>query len=230
MIDDNPFVEPAKKFPDSIHASDQKRLTTEIDAVVRAEVLPAFQDFADFVSKDYAPHGRSTIGLSSLPDGARRYQQAIKEQTSTDMTAAEIHALGLREVARLTGLLIDLARKQGYTDLAGFRAALNSDPKYIPQSADQVVEDFRKYVTQMQSTLSELFNAYPIAALTVEAVPASEPGNAHTISVAHRMARDRRELWLRPQTMRRDGCLATKLLRTTKVFPVIICKSRCSSN
>jgi len=178
VIAENPFVEPTKKFPPSIGAADQKRLITEINAIVSAEVLPAFQNFADFISKDYAPHGRSTIGLSGLPDGVRRYQQAIKEQTSTDMTAAEIHSLGLREVARLTGLLTDLAHKQGYTDLASFRAALNNDPKYIPKSADQIVDDFRKYVTQMQPKLSELFNIYPTTALTVEAVPASEPGNA----------------------------------------------------
>jgi uncharacterized protein (DUF885 family) len=178
VIAENPFLEPTKKFPDSITAADQKRLTTEINAVVSTEVLPAFQNFAEFVSKDYAPRGRSTIGLGNLPDGARRYQQAIKEQTSTEMTAAEIHALGLREVGRLTGLLTDLAHKQGYGDLASFRAALNSDPKYIPKSADQIVDDFRRYVTQMQPKLSELFDVYPKTPLTVEAVPASQPGNA----------------------------------------------------
>ena len=178
VITENPFVAPAKNFPDPMSAADRKRLTTEINSVVSAEVLPAFQNFADFVSKDYAPHGRSNIGLSSLPDGARRYQQAIKEQTSTDMTAAEIHALGLREVTRITGLLTDLAHKQGYTDLASFRAALSSDPKYIPKSADQIVEDFRRYVTQMQPKISELFDVYPKFPLTVEAVPPSQPGNA----------------------------------------------------
>jgi uncharacterized protein (DUF885 family) len=94
------------------------------------------------------------------------------------MTSAEIHALGLREMARITGLLTDLAHKQGYTDLASFRAALNSDPQYIPKSADQIVADFRRYVTQMQSKLSELFNVYPETRLTVEAVPASQPGTA----------------------------------------------------
>jgi uncharacterized protein (DUF885 family) len=178
VISENPFLVPATKFPDSISAADQKRLTAEINDAVNAEVLPAFQHFADFISKDYAPQGRTTIGLRSLPDGARRYRQAIKEQTSTNMTSAEIHALGLREVGRITGLLTNLAHQQGYADLASFRAALNTDPKYIPRSADQIVEDFRKYVTQMQSKLSELFDVYPKAPLTVEAVPSSQPGNA----------------------------------------------------
>jgi uncharacterized protein (DUF885 family) len=181
VITENPFRSPEKKFPASISAADQQRLTAEIDEVVRAKVLPAFNNFADFISKEYAPRSRTTIGLRSLPDGARRYQQAIKEQTSTDMTPAEIHALGLREVARITGLLDDLAHKQGFIDLASFRAALNSDPKYIPHSADQIVEDFRRYVTQMQPKLPQLFKVYPTTPLTVEAVPASQPNATHYI-------------------------------------------------
>ena len=153
VISENPFLVPATKFPDSISAADQKRLTAEISEAANAEVLPAFQHFADFIGKDYAPQGRTTIGLRSLPDGARRYRQAIREQTSTDMTSAEIHALGLQEVGRITGLLTNLAHQQGYADLASFRAALNTDPKYIPKSAGQIVEDFRKYVRRMQSSI-----------------------------------------------------------------------------
>lgn len=176
-IAENPFLAPTKKFPASISEEDQKRLTDEIVQVTNAEVLPAYRRFADFIAKEYAPHGRTTIGLNSLPDGARRYQQAIREQTTTDMSPAEIHALGLREVERINGLLTDLAIKAGYKDLPSFRAALNSDPKYIPQSADQIVEDFRRYVDQMQPRLPELFGVFPKAPLTVEAAPASQPNN-----------------------------------------------------
>ena len=176
-IAENPFVAPTKKFPTSISSEDQKRLTEEIVQVVNTEVLPAYRRFAEFISKEYAPHGRTTIGLNSLPDGARRYQQAIREQTTTEMTPNEIHSLGLREVARINGLLNELALKAGYKDLKSFRAALNSDPKYIPRSADQIVEDFRRYVNQMQPRLPELFGVFPKTPLTVEAVPASQPNN-----------------------------------------------------
>lgn len=176
-IAENPFVAPTKKFPASISSEDQKRLTEEIVQVVNAEVLPAYRRFAEFISKEYAPHGRTTIGLNSLPDGARRYQQAIREQTTTEMTPAEIHSLGLREVARINGLLNDLALKAGYKGLTSFRAALNSDPKYVPKSADQIVEDFQRYVNQMQPRLPELFGVFPKTPLTVEAVPASQPNN-----------------------------------------------------
>src|SRR3984893_55448 len=176
-IAENPFLAPTKKFPDSISAENQKRLTEEIVQVVNSEVLPAYHGFADFIAKDYAPHGRTTIALNSLPDGARRYRQAIREQTTTDMSPAEIHGLGLREVGRINGLLTDLALKADYKDLSSFRAALNSDPKYIPKSPDQIVDDFRRYVSQMQPRLPELFGVSPKHPLTVEAVPASQPNN-----------------------------------------------------
>ena len=176
-IAENPFLAPTKKFPVSISAEDQKRLTEETVQVVNSEVLPAYRRFADFIAKDYAPHGRTTIGMNSLPEGARRYQQAIREQTTTDMSPAEVHALGLREVERITGLLTNLAIKAGYKDLGSFRAALNSDPKYIPNSPDQIVDDFRRYVSQMQPHLPELFGVFPRNPLTVEAVPASQPNN-----------------------------------------------------
>ena len=175
IIAEDPFLLPTTKFPSSISVADQKRLTDEIVSTASNEVLPAYKRFAGFVANDYAPHGRTAIGLSSLPDGARRYQNAIHEQTTTSMTPAEIHALGLREIARINGLLTNLAHKAGYPDLKSFRAALNSDPKYIPTSADQIVEDYRHYVKQMEPRLPELFLDYPKTKLVVEAIPASQP-------------------------------------------------------
>jgi uncharacterized protein (DUF885 family) len=175
IITEDPFLLPTTKFPSSISAADQKRLTDDIVSATNTEVLPAYKRFATFVANDYAPHGRTAIGLSSLPDGARRYQNAIHEETTTNMTPAEIHALGLREIARINGLLTDLAHKAGYPNLKSFRVAINSDPKYIPKSADQIVEDFRHYVNQMEPRLPELFLDYPKTKLVVEAIPASQP-------------------------------------------------------
>ena len=139
-------------------------------------MLPAYRKFSDFIAKDYAPHGRSSIGMSGLPNGEALYRNAIREQTTTNMTPAEIHALGLREVAG-SGLLAELEHKAGYADLKSFRAALNSDPKYVPKSAEQIVDDFRHYVDAMQPHLSTLFRDFPKEPLTVEAMPPNQPGN-----------------------------------------------------
>jgi uncharacterized protein (DUF885 family) len=177
-IDENPFLLPTRQYPASIAPEQQQRLTMEITQAVDSEVLPAYRRFAAFVSSEYAPRGRGSIGLGALPGGERLYRNAIREQTTTDLSPAQIHALGLSEVARIEGELEQLARTAGYSDLAAFRAALNSDPKYVPQSADQIVDDFRHYVGQMQPRLPELFGVFPQAPLTVEAVPPSQPGNA----------------------------------------------------
>jgi uncharacterized protein (DUF885 family) len=174
-IAENPFLEPIRRFPASVSDPDQKRLSDEITAAVIAEVLPAYQHFLGFIEDEYIPHGRATIGLSNLPDGARRYQNAILEQTTTRMSAAQIFSLGQREVARINLLLAELAHGAGY---GSFRLALNGDPRYIPTSADAIVADYRHYIEQMQPHLPELFNLLPKTPLTVEAVPSSQQGNA----------------------------------------------------
>jgi|SRR5579864_7287852 len=176
-IAEDPFLAPTKKFPASFSTEERKRLSEDVAQVVNSEVLPAYRRFADFITHDYIPHGRATLGLNRLPNGNRRYQQAIREQTTTNMSPAEIHELGLREVERIEGLLTQLAAKAGYKDLKSFRDALNGDPKYIPHSPEQIVEDFRRYVSQMQPRLPELFGVFPKDPLTVEAAPASQPNN-----------------------------------------------------
>ncbi len=177
-IEENPFLAPLKQFPASISEADQKRLTVAIAAAVNDEVLPAYRRFAEFVAKEYAPHGRTTLGLGSLPDGARRYQNAIREQTTTNMSPAEIRALGLKEVARITQAMNDLAHKAGYADLQAYRAALAANPKYIPQSPEQIVGDFSRYIAQMQPRLPDLFATLPKTPVSVEPIPPSQPGNA----------------------------------------------------
>jgi len=176
IITEDPFLRPTKKFPTSISSYDQDRITAQVTEVVNDEVIPAYKSFRDFVKNDYAPHARRGIGLSSLPRGAEMYQNAIHEQTTTNMTPVEIHNLGLREVARIQGLLQSVAHRAGYASLASYRAALKIDPKYRPSSPEQIVDDFRRYVSAMQPRLPELFEEYPKTLLTVEAGSPTDPG------------------------------------------------------
>ena len=69
------------------------------------------------------------------------------------MTPDEIHQLGLREIARIEAEMTAVAKKAGYSDLASFRASLKTNPKYIPTSSDQILEDFRHYIAQMEPKL-----------------------------------------------------------------------------
>jgi len=178
IISADPFLQPTRKYPASISPEEQKRLTQEISDALNTDVIPAYRRFAEFVRTEYAPQGRTTLSVMSLPDGPRRYENDIYGRTTTHMTADEIHELGLREMDRIEAEMTALARKAGFADLASFRASVKTNPKYVPTSAEQILDDFRHYIAQMQPRLPELFTLLPRSPVTVEAIPAFNAGAA----------------------------------------------------
>ncbi len=178
IIDADPFLVPIKKYPTSISPGDQKRLTQQITDAIAVDVMPAYRIFADFLRTVYAPEGRTTLSVTSLPDGQRRYENDIYARTTTHMTPDEIHQLGLREIDRIEAEMTRIAKKEGFADLASFRAALKTNPKYIPTSADQILDDFRHYIAQMEPKLPKLFTLLPKSPVTVEAIPAFQSAAA----------------------------------------------------
>jgi uncharacterized protein (DUF885 family) len=171
IIDANPFLSPTKKYPDSISAEDRTRLTQQITDAINVDVIPAYKSFADFLRLEYAPQGRTILAITSLPGGQKRYENNIYARTTTHMTPEEIHQLGLREIDRIQAEMTTIAKKQGFADLAAFRASLKANPKYIPASSEQILEDFRHYIAQMEPKLPELFTLLPKSPVTVEAIP-----------------------------------------------------------
>ncbi|MDB6161710.1 MAG: hypothetical protein JWO04_5416 [Gammaproteobacteria bacterium] len=179
VIAGDPFLAPTRKYPSVIPEDEQRRLTKEITTTVVNEVLPAYLAFAAFISEEYAPFGRTTLSVTTLPGGEKRYLNDIRSRTTlSKLTPDQIHQIGLREIDRIQADMLAIARREGFTDLAAFRAAAKDNSKYRPVSAGQIVEDFRKYIAQMQPKLPELFGVVPGAPVTVEPMPDFEPGNA----------------------------------------------------
>jgi uncharacterized protein (DUF885 family) len=178
VIAANPFVIPLKKFPASFSDADKQRLTEAINTTLQAEVFPAYKQFSAFISKDYIPYTRTTLSVESLPGGKRRYQAALRRFTTTDLSAAEIHAIGLKEFDRIVAEMTALAKANGYNDLESFRTHIEADPKYVPASAQAIVDDFAKYIHAMEPRLPELFNLLPKTAVTVEGIPPFQAGAA----------------------------------------------------
>jgi uncharacterized protein (DUF885 family) len=178
IIAADPFLLPLKKFPASFSDADKQRLTAQITEVVDAIVIPAYKQFAAFAEKDYIPYGRTDLSIESLPGGKARYQNDIRRLTTTDLTPAQIHSIGLSEYDRIVAEMTALAKKNGYPDLPSFRKAIESDPKYVPHSAQQIVDDFAHYIAQMRPKLPELFTVIPAAPVTVEPIPAFQSAAA----------------------------------------------------
>jgi uncharacterized protein (DUF885 family) len=178
IIEANPFLIPIGKFPASISREDKVRLTQQITDAVNNDVIPAYGAFAYYVRTEYAPAGRTALSVTSLPDGQKRYANDIYGRTTTRMTPDEIHQLGLREIARIQAEMLVIAKKEGFSDLASFRASLKTNPKYIPTSSEQILVDFRRYIAQMEPKLPELFTLLPKSPVTVEAIPAFQSAAA----------------------------------------------------
>jgi uncharacterized protein (DUF885 family) len=175
----NPFLLPTKKFPPAISQEDQQRLTQAITDAVTREVLPAYKGFADFVAAEYAPHGRTTLSIASLPGGKERYLNDIRSRTTvSSLTPGQIHEIGLKEIDRIQADMLTIAHRAGFADLALFRESLKTNSKYRPASAEQIVDDFRKYIAQMQPKLPDLFTFIPGSPVTVEPMPDFQAANA----------------------------------------------------
>ncbi|HLZ96973.1 MAG TPA: DUF885 family protein [Steroidobacteraceae bacterium] len=172
VVKADPFLLPTRHFPAGISQEDQGRLTRAITDAVTNEVLPAYRAFGTFIGMEYAPHGRTTLAVISLPGGEKRYLNDIRSRTTVStLTPDQIHQTGLREIDRIEAEMLAIAHHQGFADLASYREALKTDSRYRPASADQILEDFRKYIAQMQPRLPELFAYIPGSPITVEAIP-----------------------------------------------------------
>ena len=160
-IDKSPFCQPLKKFPDSVIQADRDRLRAAIEAAVKNEVAPAYARFAKFVREDYAPHGRLDPGLWALPDGDARYRLAVKEQTTTDMSPAAIHDLGIQSVAEIESQMLVIAKAQGFPDLKSFNDHILHDPAHYAKSGQQLFDLYSHYADQMYTKLPQLFGRLP---------------------------------------------------------------------
>ncbi|HEY9126433.1 MAG TPA: DUF885 domain-containing protein [Acidobacteriaceae bacterium] len=169
--EDSPLAMPLKKFPASISAGEQTRIKDEMLKVIGKEVLPAYLRFERFLEVTYVPAGRAELGISSIPDGAKYYEFLLRRTTTTKLTAAEIHQIGLDEVKRDEADMLAIAQKLGFQDLKSFRASLKTNPKMHGATREQLLADYREKLKPMQAKLPELFGRLPKAPFEVVAVP-----------------------------------------------------------
>ena len=169
--EDSPFALPLKKFPASISAADQKQIHDDLIAAITKQVYPAYQRFAKFLSAQYIPAGRTDPGVWSLPDGDAYYAFRVKQSTTTDLTPAQIHQIGIDEVAKDEADMLVIAKKLGYADIAALRAAIAANPKLHPTSREALLDVYRADLDKMRPKLPELFGRLPKAPLVVAAIP-----------------------------------------------------------
>ncbi len=166
------FYAPFVTRPDAIPAADWPDLQARAVAVIRDAVNPAYQAYADFYTRDYKC--RQTIGASALPDGAAYYAFKVREQTTTTLTPAQIHDLGLSEVARIRAEMDALVASTGFKgDRAAYIAMLRSDPKYYAHSPQELMAAAALTAKTVDGYMPKLFGRLPRLPYTVREIPAA---------------------------------------------------------
>ena len=169
----SPWFEPFDKLGREIPADQQAALRQRALQVIDGQVLPAQQRLRDFVAGDYAAAAPEAGNLGRYPGGAAVYAAAVKEQTTTDLSPAQIHAIGLAQVARLRGEIDQVMKDMAWSgDFASFVAHLNTDPKYFHTSPEALLAGYRDIGKRLDAELPKLFAELPRAPWGVRAMPA----------------------------------------------------------
>lgn len=162
-----------KEMPEAISPAEQKRLRDEGARIVAESVVPAYRKLMTFFAKEYYPATRQTVGMSALPNGKEWYNHMIRRNTTTDMTADEIHAIGLREVARIRAEMEAIKEKTGFKgDLSAFFKFLRTDPKFFYTDKEALLTGYRDICKRIDPGLTRMFGVLP--RLTYGVVPVPE--------------------------------------------------------
>ncbi|HYE40954.1 MAG TPA: DUF885 domain-containing protein, partial [Ramlibacter sp.] len=167
------YYTPVKKMPASFSAQDKAALTQDYAAVIGDKLMPALGRLAAFLEQDYLPATRTSTGIDAVPNGRAWYLASVAEQTTTALTPEQIHATGLKEVARIQGEFAKLGPRMGYTGpAAGLPGWVSQQAKYKPfKHEDEIIAEYRRLDGVLRTKLPALFTLMPKAPLDLRLEP-----------------------------------------------------------
>ncbi|MGH6684621.1 MAG: DUF885 domain-containing protein, partial [Pseudolabrys sp.] len=155
-----------------IAPAEQASLRAEAVKTIQELVQPAYRDLLQFMRTEYVPQTRTTLAAQDLPDGKAFYQAKIREFTTLDMTPDAIHALGVREVARLRDEMIAAMQETGYKgDLPAFLASLRTDPRFYAKTPEELLMRAAWIAKRFDGKASQFFGYLPRARFAIRPVP-----------------------------------------------------------
>ncbi len=170
------FYAPFKKMPSIIPAAEQAQLRAEARSAIADVVVPAYRHMLTFFNSYYLPHCRRSIAASALPDGKAYYAYEVRKYTTTDMTPAEIHALGLREVAKIHAKMQQIIHQVGFKgDYHQFLHYLRTNPRFYYKNPRHLLEAYRAAAKRVDPHLVQFFPVWLLPRVTygVQPIPAA---------------------------------------------------------
>jgi uncharacterized protein (DUF885 family) len=168
----SPFYRPLREMPASIPAAEQERLRAAARDTIARSVVPAFERLKTFVVEEYLPASRDTVGIWDSPGGEAWYQKRIAWFTTTDLTADQIHEIGLKEVARIRGEMQKIIQQVGFQgSFQDFLQYLRTDPKFRYTDPDQLLQAYRAMSKRIDPMLPQYFGRLPRMPYGVRPIP-----------------------------------------------------------
>jgi uncharacterized protein (DUF885 family) len=167
------FWKPFEKFPTTVPEGERERLRNEGRSAIMEGAVTGYREFLDFFDHEYLPGARTTLGAYDLPNGHAYYALKIREFTTLDLTAEEIHKLGLSEVERISGEMNAVIKQVNFQgDFPAFLQFLRTDPRFYAKTPDELLMRAAWIAKRMDGKLPSLFKTLPRLPYTVAPVPA----------------------------------------------------------
>ena len=173
-VEESDFFEPFLHFPERISAQDREVLTQKGKDAVMGPVLSAYSRYFQFMTEEYIPGARESIGASSLPDGRRYYDHLVRYHTTLPVTAEEVHETGLREVERIRGEMMEIIRELEFEgSFEEFLEFLRTDSQFYVDDPIDLLKEASYLSKKIDGKLPELFHlsSLPRRPYGVEPVP-----------------------------------------------------------
>ena len=166
LIKDKPedtlFWGPITNMPKEFSDADKTRLTDAYRKMIAEQLMPAYKKLRAFVNDEYLPKTRDTFGLDKVPNGQAWYAFNAKQSTTTDLTPAQIHQIGLDEVARIHGEMQKVMTEVGFKgSLQDFFKYVQTDKKFEFKSQDELLKYYRGLEAKITEKIPTQFSVIP---------------------------------------------------------------------
>lgn len=172
-VEKSSYFKPFTQYPSYFTEAQKTQLTQEGRTLVEQKVLPLYQNFYDFMTKEYIPNARENIAASSLPNGAEFYENRVRYYTTLNMTSTQVHELGLKEVQRIRQEMEQIIASVGFKgSFADFLHFLRTDPQFYTTSAEQLLKEAAFIAKKADAMLPKYFGKLPRQPYGIAPVPA----------------------------------------------------------
>lgn len=164
-----PFLAPK---PADLTDAEWEGLKDEARRLITGTLNPAYEKHLNFYVDRYRPACSPSDGVSAQPRGAAYYAFRIREETTTELTAEQIHALGLAEVARIRGEMEEVAKRAGFASREAFIAELRTNQEHFADTSEELLASAALTAKRIEGQLPRYFGRLPRLPFGLQPIPA----------------------------------------------------------